>query len=77
MEGGHCTSPIEPPQIQKKKKTNVELDAKKAEVLHALKAGKLYLKEEYKVGGYMKLCQICNIAGNMAVSCYSSTHQQQ
>ena len=46
--------------------TNVELDA-----------GKLYLKGEYKVGGYMKLCQICNIAGNMAVSCYSGTHQQQ
>ena len=38
--------------------TNVELDAKKAEVLDALKAGKLYLKGEYKVGGYMKLCQI-------------------
>ncbi|PFX17320.1 hypothetical protein AWC38_SpisGene18352 [Stylophora pistillata] len=29
--------------------TNVELDAKKAEVLDALKAGKLYLKGEYKV----------------------------
>lgn len=57
--------------------TNVELDAKKAEVLDALKAGKLYLKGEYKVGGYTKLCQICNIAGNMAVSCYSGTHQQQ
>ena len=57
--------------------TNVELDAKKAEVLDALKAGKLYLKGEYKVGGYMKLCQICNIAGNTAVTCYSGTHQQQ
>ncbi|PFX27096.1 hypothetical protein AWC38_SpisGene8215 [Stylophora pistillata] len=29
--------------------TNVELDAKKAEVLDALKAGKLYLKGDYKV----------------------------
>ena len=57
--------------------TNVELDAKKAEVLDVLKAGKLYLKGEYKVGDYMKLCQICNIAGNTAVSCYSGTHQQQ
>ena len=57
--------------------TNVELDAKKAKVLDALKAGKLYLKGEYRVGGCMKLCQICNIAGNMAVSCYSGTHQQQ
>ena len=57
--------------------TNVELDAKKAEVLDALKAGKLYLKGKYKVGDYMKLCQICNIAGNTAVSCYSGTHQQQ
>ena len=57
--------------------TNVELDAKKAEVLDALKAGKLYLEGEYKVGGYMKLCQICNIAGNMAVSCYSGTHHRQ
>ena len=57
--------------------TIVELDAKKTEVFDALKAGKLYLKEEYKVGGYMKLCQICNIAGNMAVSCYSGTHQQR
>ena len=35
--------------------TYVELDAKKAGVLDALKAGKLYLKGEYKVGGYMKL----------------------
>ena len=57
--------------------TNVELDAKKAEVLEALKAGKLYLKGEYKGGGNMKLCRISNIAGNMAVSCYSGTHQQQ
>ena len=36
--------------------TDVELDAKKTEVLDALKAGKLYLKGESKVGGYMKLC---------------------
>ena len=57
--------------------TNVELDAKKTEILDALKAGKLYLKGEYKVSGYMKLCLICNIAGNMTVSCYSGTHQQQ
>ena len=35
--------------------TNVELDAKKAEVLDALKAGKLYLKGAYKVGGYMRV----------------------
>ena len=41
--------------------TNVELDAKKAEVLDVLKAGKLYLKGEYKVGGYMNLWQICNM----------------
>ena len=57
--------------------TNVELDAKKTEILDALKAGKLYLKGEYKVSGYMKLCLICNIASNMTVSCYSGTHQQQ
>lgn len=41
--------------------TNVELDAKKAEVLDVLKAGKLYLKGEYKVGDYMNLWQICNM----------------
>ena len=41
--------------------TNVELDAKKAEVLDVLKSGKLYLKGEYKVGGYMNLWQICNM----------------
>ena len=57
--------------------TNVKLDAKKTEVLDALKAGKRYLKGECKLGGYMKRCRICSIDGNMAVSCYSGTHQQQ
>ena len=44
--------------------TNVELNAKKSEVIDALKVGKLYLK-----GEYVKLCQICDIAALLNKVC--------